>query len=417
MLAAAQDSLLQRRQRSMGPTYSLSYEEPLHPVRAEGVWLYDADGRRYLDAYNNVPVVGHCHPAVVEALVAQARTLNTNTRYLTDKPVELAERLLATMPEEIDNIVFTCTGSEANDLAVRICREVTGARGLIITARAYHGTSAVTAGLSPAGRQPLGDQVYAVPAPVGPDNAARFGAEVAACIERMTADGVRCAALIVDTVFSTDGLAVDPAGFLAGAVDAVRAAGGLFIADEVQAGHGRTGSHMWGFARHDIVPDIVTMGKPMGNGHPIGAMAARGALTRRFSKASRYFNTFGGNTVSCAVALAVLDVIEREKLMANAVTTGDALRSGLKQLAERHETLGEVRGAGLFCGVEVRENARTGLDATREAARVVNALRRAGVLVSTTGAQAEVLKIRPPLPFAAEHADQLVSSLDEVLSA
>ena len=315
--------------------------------------MYDAQGRRYLDAYNNVPVVGHCHPYVVDALARQARVLNTHTRYLAEEPLELAERLLATLPREIGNVVYACTGSEVNDLAVRISKAVTGGTGFIITEFAYHGTTEVIAGMSPEDGTALGPGVYAVAPPLGADGASRFGQRVRECIETMRAVGVRPAALLVDTIFSSDGVAADPTGFLAPAVAAMRAAGGLFIADEVQPGFGRTGEHMWGFQRHGVTPDLVTMGKPMGNGHPISALAARPDLLETFARDRKYFNTFGGNSVSCAVALAVLDVIENERLVANAGANGEHLRQGLVRLAQRYPWIREIRGAGLFWGVEL----------------------------------------------------------------
>lgn len=399
--------LLTRRARAMGPTYALFYDEPLHIVRADGVWMYDAQGRRYLDAYNNVPVVGHCHPYVVDELSRQARTLNTHTRYLGEQPPALAEKLLATMPSEIGNVVFACTGSEANDLAVRISKAVTGGTGFIVTDYAYHGTTDVIAGMSPEDGVPLGPGVYAVAPPVGLEAATQFADRVRRCIETMRADGVRPAALLVDTIFSSDGVAADPAGFLAPAVAEIRAAGGLFIADEVQPGFGRTGTHMWGFQRHGVVPDLVTMGKPMGNGHPVSALAARPALLEAFARQTRYFNTFGGNSVACAVALAVLDVIERERLLANAHASGQRLRAGLLRLADRHPAIREIRGAGLFVGVELRQ----------EATAVVNDLRRRGVLVGTTGREANVLKIRPPLTISPGEVDLLLDALDNSLAA
>lgn len=417
MSEATASDLITRRARALGPTYVLFYDEPLHIVRAEGVWMFDARGRRYLDAYNNVPVVGHCHPYVVDELARQARTLNTHTRYLGEQPLALAERLLATLPSEIGNVVYACTGSEANDLAVRISKAVTGGTGFIVTDYAYHGTTDVIAGMSPEDGAPLGPGVYAVAPPVGVEGAARFGDRVRRCIETMRADGIRPAALLVDTIFSSDGVAADPAGFLAAAVAEIHAAGGLFIADEVQPGFGRTGAHMWGFQRHGVVPDLVTMGKPMGNGHPVSALAARPALLESFARQTRYFNTFGGNSVACAVALAVLDVIEREQLMANAQSIGEQLRAGLLRLAERYPLIREVRGAGLFVGVELRPSPDAKLTGRQEAARVSNDLKQRGVLVGTTGREANVLKIRPPLTISRDEADLLLDALDQSLAA
>jgi 4-aminobutyrate aminotransferase-like enzyme len=419
-MSAAQESsatIMTRRARFLAPTYRLFYEQPLHIVRAEGVWMYDEQGRAHLDAYNNVPVVGHCHPQVVEALTRQARTLNTHTRYLAEQPLQLAAELLATMPRALENVIFTCTGSEANDLAVRVSKVVTGGSGFIVTDFAYHGATDVIAGMSPEDGGPPGPGVYAVPSPLATGGAAAFGEHVRQCIDRMHSDGVRLAALLVDTIFASDGVVAHPHGFLADAVRHVHAAGGLVIADEVQPGFGRLGEGMWGFERHGIVPDMVTMGKPMGNGHPVAAVAARSGLFAEFSRRRRYFNTYGGNSVSCAVALAVLDVIRTEKLLENARRMGEFLQRGLRALAQRHSAICDVRGAGLFVGVELGTNPASGLSGSAETARVVNGMRRLGVLLGATGRNSDVLKIRPPLTFGPQHAELLLDALDRTLQA
>lgn len=416
-------ALIARRERLLGPSYRLFYERPLHIVRGQGVWLYDPQGNAYLDAYNNVPAVGHCHPDVVAALARQAGTLNTHTRYLHEGILDYAEALLATLPPELGHALFTCTGSEANDLAYRIARACTGGDGFIVTSLAYHGCTKVIAELSPS----LGDLVAAgpnvrtVPAPdtyrtafdrVGPT----FAEHVKQAIDDLVQHGIRPAALLVDTVFSSDGVYPDPAGFLAPAVDAIRAAGGLFIADEVQAGFARTGDRMWGFQRHGVVPDIVTMGKPMGSGHPIAGLAVRPDVVREFGK-SRYFNTFGGNPVSAAVGTAVLEVIKREGLQENARIVGEYLRNGLRSLARRHPEIGDVRGAGLFIGVELVSDRDTKTPAGKRATQIVNALRDRRILISAAGAGANVLKIRPPLVFSRENADCFIAGLDDALGA
>jgi 4-aminobutyrate aminotransferase-like enzyme len=408
-------SILARRARVLAPTYRLFYEQPLELVRAEGVWMYDAQGRRYLDAYNNVPVVGHCQPTVVEAIARQARTLNTHTRYLAELPLQLGEQLLATMPSELGNVVYTCTGSEANDLAVRVSKAVTGGTGFIVTDFSYHGVTDVLSGMSPEDGGPLGPGVYAVPSPAAPGGPAAFAGHVGECLERMRHDGVSVAALLVDTIFSSDGVFADPQGFLADAVRHVQTAGGLFIADEVQPGFGRLGETMWGFQRHGVVPDLVTMGKPMGNGHPVAAVAARADIFARFAKRRHYFNTFGGNSVSCAAALAVLEVIREGKLLENARRTGEHLLRGLRALAQRTPAIAAVRGAGLFLGVELRANPVSGLNGAAEAKRVVNGMCRRGVLIGSTGRNADVLKIRSPLVLEIAHADQLLEALEQTL--
>jgi 4-aminobutyrate aminotransferase-like enzyme len=398
---------LARRQRVLAPTYRLFYEQPVHIVRAEGVWMYDADGRRYLDAYNNVPVVGHCNPDVVARISKQAATLNTHTRYITDGPVELAERLLATMPSELTSVTFTCTGSESNDLAVRISKAATGGTGFIVTEAAYHGTTETLSGMSPVTGVELAPNVFAVEAPFTAESASGFGTRVRACIDKMRAAGIKPAGLLVDTIFGSDGVISHPPGFLQGGVEEIHRAGGLFIADEVQPGFGRTGDAMWGFQRHGVTPDLVTMGKPMGNGHPVAALVARTEAMAEFGRTRRYFNTFGGNTVSCAAALAVLDVIQRDKLIDNARETGAYLQKGLRALAGNLPRIREIRGAGLFVGVQ--------LESRDLAARAVNDLRREGVLIGSAGRNADVLKIRPPLTIGKSEIDLLVAALESVL--
>ncbi len=403
------DEALARRQRVLAPTYRLFYEEPVHIVRAEGVWMYDAEGRKYLDAYNNVPVVGHCHPEVVARMCRQASILNTHTRYVTDQPVELAERLLSTVPRELTSATFTCTGSESNDLAVRISKAATGGSGFIVTDAAYHGTTETLAGMSPITGVPTAPGVYTFELPMQSNSASEFGARIRACIERMRAAGVKPAALLVDTIFGSDGVLSHPPGFLAAGVDEIHKAGGIFIADEVQPGFGRTGDSMWGFQRHAVIPDLVTMGKPMGNGHPVAAVLARPEVMREFAQHRRYFNTFGGNTVACATALAVLDVIQKDKLIENARDVGRYLQEGLRSLAQEQRLIRDIRGAGLFVGVQ--------LESREVTARVVNGLRRDGVLIGSAGRHADTLKIRPPLTIAREQVDLLLQVLARVLDS
>ena len=345
------DTLLARRQRVLSPSYRLFYEEPIHAIRGEGVWIYDAEGRRYLDAYNNVPVVGHCHPHVVEQMAKQASVLNTHTRYLTDKPVELAARLLGTMPTELSSVIFTNSGSEANDLAVRTSRLVTGNSGIIVTDCAYHGTTDLLSGLSPVTGLPTGPGVFTVSLPLKMADAAEFRDVVRGALDKMREAGIRPAALLVDTIFGSDGAVSDPAGFLKDAVDDVRREGGLFIADEVQPGFGRTGAGMWGFARHGVVPDIVTMGKPMGNGYPVASAVLRRDLAETFSRHQRYFNTFGGNTVGCATALAVLCLIRKKGRLRPAGDNGAPLKDGLPKPFYRHDRFTHFRGARHFLRV------------------------------------------------------------------
>jgi 4-aminobutyrate aminotransferase-like enzyme len=422
-VAAREQEMIARRQRLLGPAYRLFYANPVHVVRGEGVWLYDPDGQAYLDVYNNVASVGHCHPHVVAALSKQASTLNTHTRYLHDMVLDYAEKLLGYFPIENPQVMFTCTGSEANDLALRVAKTHTGGTGIIITDFAYHGVTSVIAEMSPslgAGMR-LGDHVRTVPAPDhyranGQDVGATFAQHVRTAIEDMRFHGIRPAALIVDTIFSSDGVFSDPAGFLKPAVEEIRKAGGIFIADEVQPGFGRTGEAMWGFQRHGVVPDIVTLGKPMGNGHPVAAMVAKPEVLDEFGKRVRYFNTFGGNPVSSAVGIAVLEVIEREGLVENARSVGTYLRLGLQELANRYPIIGDVRGAGLFVGVELVRDRATKEPAPQETAALVNGLRERRVLISATGRAANGLKIRPPLVFSKANADHFLSAMDETLA-
>ncbi|MCP2218212.1 aspartate aminotransferase family protein [Bradyrhizobium elkanii] len=415
---------VQRRLRSFGKASVLFYQEPIRMVRAEGVYMVDVDGRRYLDLYNNVPSVGHSHPRVVEAISRQASLLSTHTRYLNDVVDGYAERLLATFPRGIDHLVLTCTGSEANDLALRVAKVATGRTGFIVTETAYHGNSTAVTDVSPSSRpgQPLPPHVRAVPAPemyrnpVG-DPGQRFAESVAAAITDLERSGFGFAALLVDTIFSSDGIYADPAGFLAPTVKLVHERQGLFIADEVQPGFGRTGAAMWGFARHGVVPDIVTMGKPMGNGFPMGGVAMRAALLDGFAAEVKYFNTFGGNPVAAAAGLAVLDVIEDEGLMQNAGEVGRHLMDGLREIGNRHMTIGDVRGAGLFIGLELVRDRDSNEPAPELASLLINRLRRRGILIGAAGPFGSTLKIRPPLCFGKDHADMFITACDEELRA
>ena len=423
-LEPAVRDLVERRQRLFGTGSPLFYDAPIHFVRAQGVWMYAADGTPYLDVYNNVPSVGHCHPYVVDAVSRQLAVLNTHTRYLFDGIYSYAERLLATFPAEISNVVFTCTGSESSDLALRIARNFTGGEGVVVTENAYHGNTSAVSEISPAYGPdvPLGRHVRTVAAPdvyrrPTEDPGARFAQDVNDAIQDLRRHGVRFSALIVDTIFSSDGVFADPPGFLAQAAAVARKAGGLFIADEVQPGFGRTGDAMWGFARHGLVPDLVVMGKPMGNGIPVAAVAARPEVLRDFARSSGYFNTFGGSPVAAAAGLAVLEVLEREQLVANARDVGAYLRTGLRELAAEFGRVGDVRGAGLFIGMELSEENPPRHPAAGLARFVVNELRRRNILIGTAGRDGNVLKVRPPLCFSKENADLLVGNLKDVLRA
>ncbi|MBZ9682509.1 MULTISPECIES: aspartate aminotransferase family protein [unclassified Mesorhizobium] len=418
--AASEQALLERRARLLGPTYRAFYRSPIHLVRGSGVWLYDAQGRKYLDAYNNVASVGHCHPRVVEALSGQAATLNTHTRYLSEIILDYAERLLGTLPSHLGHAMFTCTGSEANDLAIRIAQHSTGNTGVIITGFAYHGATIATAQLSPAavGAAGVPARHRAVPAPDtfrdGGRAAHDFARNVAAAIEDMRAQNIRPAALLLDSAFSSDGIFFPDASVMREAADHVRKAGGIVIADEVQSGFGRLGQGMWGFANYGLAPDIVTMGKPIGDGHPMGAVIVRPHLVSSFGSNTGYFNTFGGNPVAAAVGIAVLDVIEGEGLIENARTVGAYTGELLRALQSRHGMVADVRHNGLYFGVELM--AEDEATAAAKTSSVVEAMREDGVLISSCGPRGNVLKIRPPLPFARDNAEQLAEALDRALS-
>jgi 4-aminobutyrate aminotransferase-like enzyme/Ser/Thr protein kinase RdoA (MazF antagonist) len=419
--------LLERRRRVLGRALEpLTYARPLHLVRGEGAWMEDADGRRYLDAYNNVPVVGHAHPRVVDAIARQASLLNTNTRYLHENVVVLAERLVATMPAGLDTVMFVNSGSEANDLAWRLATTATGGDAGLVTEWAYHGVTAAIADFSPSewlrGERPPGVETVAAPntfrgryaeAPV-PATVARE--EMRGAIARLRARDRVPAALFLDAGFTADGIFSPPADVVRELVDGSRHAGALYVADEVQAGFGRMGDGLWGFTAWEPAPDVVTLGKPMGNGHPVAAVIARAALVDRLAAETTFFSTFGGNPVACAAALATLDVIEEEELVADARARGDWLRDEIRGLASRHEAVGDVRGRGLLVGVEL-VSADDGGPAPELARRVKDEMRDRGVLIGTTGRDGSTLKIRPPLCLRADEAELIVTRLDEALSA
>jgi 4-aminobutyrate aminotransferase-like enzyme/Ser/Thr protein kinase RdoA (MazF antagonist) len=381
------EELARRRRRALGPALTeLTYGRPVHAVRGEGVWIYEADGTRLLDAYNNVPVVGHCHPRVTEAVVRQTRALNTHARYLYEPLIELAERLATSMPAGLDSVMLVNSGSEANEIAWRLALAATGNSGAIVTDHAYHGVTTAIADLSPE-EWPPGYRPEHVETIWPP------GAE----LPRLRGG---LGATFVDCAFTSDGVWIPEAAELQAMLEQTHAAGGLFVADEVQAGHGRLGGHLWAFERYGLVPDVVTLGKPMGNGYPVAAVVARGELFERLG--ASVFSTFGGNPVAARAALAVLDVIEDERLVERADRVGARLRRGLAALGT-----GEVRGSGLLAGVE--------LESAELAEAVVDGMRERGVLIGRTGRGGNVLKIRPPLVFREEHAELVVDALSAAL--
>jgi 4-aminobutyrate aminotransferase-like enzyme/Ser/Thr protein kinase RdoA (MazF antagonist) len=394
--------LVNRRSAALGSALTgLTYRTPVHVVRGEGVWLFEADGRRLLDAYNNVPVVGHCHPRVTEAVVRQTRLLNTHSRYLYEPLVELAERLVATMPPEtgLDAVMLVNSGSEANDLAWRLATVATGHSGAIVTEFAYHGVTTAIADFSPE-EWPEGFKPEHVET-IAPPGSGR-DADVAGAVARLDERGFGLAATYLDCGFTSDGIWTPSADEVQAIARATLEAGGLLVADEVQAGHGRTGEHLWSFGQYGFAPDVVTLGKPMGNGYPVAAVMARQELFDRLKAETEVFSTFGGNPVAARAALAVLDVIDDERLVGNAKRVGEELLDALRGLE-----VGEVRGRGLLVGVE--------LGNAELAERVVDEMRDAGVLINRTGPRGNVLKIRPPLVFTSEHADLLLEAIRAAL--
>jgi 4-aminobutyrate aminotransferase-like enzyme/Ser/Thr protein kinase RdoA (MazF antagonist) len=406
---------LERRARLLGPCAYLFYESPLHIVRGEGVWLYDDEGDRYLDVYNNVPHVGHCHPHVVKAISHQTRMLNTSTRYLHGLILELAERITDRLPEPLSVCMFVCTGTEANELAWRMAKLVSGNDGALITGYSYHGNSDAIIGFSSeeVPREKLPTHVATLYAPLSntifrePDSGLREA------IKTLGEWDHRPAMLILDSGFTSDGIYTPPSGYLRTLYAETRGAGGLCVSDEVQAGFGRLGRHFWGFEFDDVVPDIVTMGKPMGNGHPLATVVTRPEIAEALAAETGYFNTFGGNPVSCAAGLAVLDVIEVEGLQHNALVMGNYLRERLLGLRKDYPVLGEPHGAGLLLGVDVLN--ADGSPDSGLARRVMNHMRQNRVLIGTTGPNANILKIRPPIVFNQEHAELLLASLANAL--
>lgn len=426
-MPASVEDLMARRTRLMGPNVSTFYDEPVHLVKGQGVWVWDAQGRRYLDCYNNVPHVGHCHPRVVEAISRQASTLNTHTRYLHEGILDYIERLTATFEAPLSTALLTCTGSEANDIALRMAQAVTGQRGVIVTDHTYHGNTAAVSLLSATNRPEHGDTAHIrwVPAPdsyrplggqAGAAHAQAFAERVQQAIASLQAQGHGFSALLLCPAFLNEGFPQLDEGWLTPTAEVVRQAGGLLICDEVQPGFGRCGERFWGHQRIGVQPDIVTLGKPMGNGHPVAGVVTSAQTMAAFRQTYRYFNTFGGNPVSCAAAMAVLDVLQEEGLQDNARLVGAYAREGLTRLAQRHECIGDVRGYGLFFGAEMVTDREKRTPAAQHVARVVNAMRQRGVLLSKLGIHGNTLKIRPPMPFSRTNADLLLEVLDSVLT-
>jgi 4-aminobutyrate aminotransferase-like enzyme len=409
--------LIQRRNRFLGAGAALFYESPVHIVRGEGVNLYDPDGRRYVDMYNNVPSVGHCHPHVVEAVARQVATLNVHSRYLNEGIVDYAERLVTTHHAGIESVVFTCTGTEANEVALMMARTATGGRGIVCTDAAYHGNSSEIRKLTR--KRIATGEVRSMPFPetyrfAGNDATAHFLDELKSVLTGFEHDRIPFAGLMLCPILANEGLPEIPAGFMKAAADVVHAAGGLLIADEVQAGLCRTG-RWWGYEYMDCVPDIVTMGKPLGAGVPLAGAAASRKLVETFRREYRYFNTFASTPLQAAAGNAVLDVIESEHLCEHVAQVGSWLHARLTPLQQRCPAMGDLRSKGLFFGMEWVEDRQRKTPDRHGAVRVVNALKDKGYLISNAGIFENVLKLRPPLVFSETDGEGFLTAFEETL--
>ncbi|WP_130618876.1 aminotransferase class III-fold pyridoxal phosphate-dependent enzyme [Dyella amyloliquefaciens] len=422
------DELLRLRRQHLNPTLSVAYREPLKIVRGEGAWLYDQHGQAYLDMVNNVCHVGHCHPRVVQAGQAQMAQLNTNTRYLHDNIVEYALRLTATLPSSLSVVFLTNSGTEANDLALRLARAHTRAQGVVVVDHAYHGHSPSMIELSPYkfnGKGGVGQSshvgVVAMPDVYRgsfrdmPGAGREYGELVAPAIDELRGRGIATAAFYAESLLGCGGQVVLPPDYLSTAYASVREAGGVCLADEVQVGFGRAGEHFWAFECQGVVPDIVTLGKPIGNGHPMGAVVTTPEIAASFVTGMEYFNTFAGNPVSCAIALAVLEVIEDERLQQQAMRVGNLLMTGLRDLQQRFEGIGDVRGQGLFIGAEFVLDDESRTPDRHRARAVVEAMKARHILLSTDGPDDNVLKIKPPIVFSEAHAEEFLGKLEHAL--
>lgn len=405
-----------RRLKVFGSASVLFFQEPIEVVKGEGCYLIDRNGERFLDCYNNVACIGHGHPRVADYVAKQIKLVNSHTRYLSRIVDDYAEKLLSTFPAPLSQLTFTCTGSESNDLALRESFYFTGGQGVIVTSGAYHGNSYLTTMVSPSSSKGKNTSKFVKLVPP-PDTyripkeklADKFAGDIEKAIKEFESEGVKFAALLFDDIFSSDGVFSDPKGFIKKAIDVVHKHGGLYIADEVQPGFGRTGM-MWGFERHGVIPDIVTMGKPMGNGFPMSACVTRPEIIDALSRSTGYFNTFGGSPAAAAAGTAVLEVLNEDGLIPNAVKAGDYLRAGLRDLMSSHPCLGDVRGTGLFTGLEIVKDPESKEVDPVNCTLLVNKLRYHNVLIGCCGAFGNILKIRPPLRFYEKDADFFLDS-------
>jgi 4-aminobutyrate aminotransferase-like enzyme len=424
------NDIIKRRKKYIAPSFSVSYDEPLHIVSGSGQYLYDSNGKKYLDAVNNISHVGHCHPKIVEAANDQNQKLNTNTRYLHDSILTYAQNLSETLPEELGVCYFTNSGSESNDLALRIARLYNDSYESIVLSGAYHGHTSSLIDISPykfSGPGGIGKPnfVQVVPMPdifrgehrlTNAKPGEYYLGLLKDAISNIKQKGKRLAFFMVEPIMGCGGQVIIPEDFMRKSFEIVKKAGGLCIVDEVQIGFGRVGSHFWGFEMSGVEPDIITIGKSIGNGHPLSVVITKKHIAESFNNGMEYFNSFGGNPVSCKIGQAVLNVIKEEKLQKNAYETGTYLLDGLKVLKEKHNIIGDVRGKGLFIGIELIKNYDAMIPASIEAGLVVNQLKQKGILISSDGLDHNVLKIKPPLVFNKKNADYLLEILDSVLS-
>ena len=417
------------RDKFVSPSLSISYRDPLHIVRGKGQYLYDMDGKKYLDGINNISHVGHCHPEVTKTLYKQTKTLNTNTRYLHENIVLYAQELTSRLPEHLQVCFFTNSGSESNDLALRLARDYTNSKHTIVIQGAYHGHTSATIEVSPykydgPGGRGAAKFIHEVPMPDSyrgswktsrADILEYYVDHVDSILDFLYRKDEQVSAFISESILGCGGQIFFPEGFLALANKKVKKVGGLCIADEVQIGFGRVGSHFWGFESENTVPDIITMGKSMGNGHPLSAVVTTQKIAQKFNNGMEYFNSFGGNPVSCAVGRTVLEIIEKEKLQENAYLVGKYLIKELNDLKMRHNLIGDIRGRGLFLGIEFIRDHEKMIPAATEAERIVNDMKDRGILLSTDGPDHNVIKIKPPMIFTKQNADQLLDVLDQLL--
>ncbi|HMO14351.1 MAG TPA: aminotransferase class III-fold pyridoxal phosphate-dependent enzyme [Pirellulaceae bacterium] len=422
------DATSKRRSQLFGGNVRLSYREPLMICRGRGSHLFSHDGRAYIDAYNNVPHVGHCHPEVVETAVRHMRVLNTNSRYLHEVPLAFAEQLLQTFDPSLDVCYFLNSASEANELALRLARNFTCGKDLIVLDGAYHGHTTTLIDISPykhngpGGHGPA-NWVHAVPqADIyrGPHRdplhaGVQYAEHVAVTVDELNRSGRQLCGFIAESCPSVGGQIIFPENYLKSVYEIVRKAGGICIADDVQTGYGRLGTAFYGFELQGVIPDIVVLGKPMGNGHPLAAVVTRRVIADAFDDGMEFFSTFGGNTVSCAVGSKVLEIVQRDNLQQHALMIGKQLLLGFNDLKNRHAVIGDVRGSGLFLGIELVKEPTSLEPATAEASFIVNRMKDRGILIGTDGPLHNVLKIRPPLVFSERNATQLLDALSVTL--